>query len=44
MKGRGSGKTLRKARKAEIEKGDFRFRANVNKPPWINSPGAALGT
>lgn len=35
MKGRGSGKTLGKAGKAEIEKGGFRFRANVNKPPWI---------
>lgn len=35
LKGRGPRKTLRKAGKAEIERGDFRFRANVNKSPEV---------
>lgn len=35
LKGRVPRKTLRKAGKAEIERGDFRFRANVNKSPEV---------
>lgn len=35
LKGRVPRKTLRKAGKAEIEKEDLTFWANVNKSPWV---------
>lgn len=42
-KGRRSGKTWRKVRKAEIEKGDLRFRANVNRHLWVRQSRKCSG-
>lgn len=37
VEGKGIWKNFKTIRKIEMEKGDFRFRANVNTPLWIRS-------
>ena len=35
VEGKGIWKNFKTIKKTEMEKGDFRFRANVNKPLWV---------